>query len=263
MSVTTIARTVSSGVELTELTYAAGTRLPRHAHDRAGFCLVLDGTYVEGYGARDLQCRAQTVTFSPAGEEHRNVFGAGPVHCFTIDVSKSLLDPLERPMRDPFEQQGGKMAMLAERLLIEFRDSDDVSPLAIEGLVLEMMAAAGRASRQRDEVRASDAIRRVRELLETRFAEPLQLVDIASAVDRHPVYVATSFRRAYGETIGGCVRRLRLEFAREELARAELPIAEIALRAGFSDQSHLTRAFTKAMGMPPAAYRTLIAGKPH
>jgi AraC-like DNA-binding protein len=47
----------------------------------------------------------------------------------------------------------------------------------------------------------------------------------------------------------------RLERAREWLASTALPIAEIALRAGFSEQSALTRALRKATGMTPAAYR--------
>jgi AraC-like DNA-binding protein len=47
----------------------------------------------------------------------------------------------------------------------------------------------------------------------------------------------------------------RLERAREWLASTDLAIAEIALRAGFSEQSALTRALRKATGMTPAAYR--------
>jgi AraC-like DNA-binding protein len=39
------------------------------------------------------------------------------------------------------------------------------------------------------------------------------------------------------------------------LAGTEIPIAELALRAGFSEQSALTRAMRKAIGMTPAAYR--------
>jgi AraC-like DNA-binding protein len=47
----------------------------------------------------------------------------------------------------------------------------------------------------------------------------------------------------------------RLGKAREWLASSDAPIAEIALRAGFSEQSALTRALRKATGMTPAAYR--------
>jgi AraC-like DNA-binding protein len=47
----------------------------------------------------------------------------------------------------------------------------------------------------------------------------------------------------------------RLQHACEALASADIPIAEIALRAGFSEQSALTRALRKATGMTPAAYR--------
>jgi AraC-like DNA-binding protein len=47
----------------------------------------------------------------------------------------------------------------------------------------------------------------------------------------------------------------RLQRACEWLASTDLAIAEIALRAGFSEQSALTRALRKATGMTPAAYR--------
>jgi AraC-like DNA-binding protein len=47
----------------------------------------------------------------------------------------------------------------------------------------------------------------------------------------------------------------RLGKARAWLASSDAPIAEIALRAGFSEQSALTRALRKATGMTPAAYR--------
>jgi AraC-like DNA-binding protein len=47
----------------------------------------------------------------------------------------------------------------------------------------------------------------------------------------------------------------RLVRAREWLASTPLPIADIALRAGFSEQSALTRALRRATGMTPAAYR--------
>jgi AraC family transcriptional regulator len=262
MPVTTLARATAAGVDLAEIEYSPGLQLPRHSHERAGFCLVLDGTYIEGYSTRNLNCRAHTVTFSPAGEEHRNVFGEGTVHCLTIDIPQQLLARLNgATLRTPFEQQGGTLAMLAERLLFEARDADDASPLAIEGLVLEMLAVAARSERVHAPV--SPAIRHVRDLLEARFAEPLEVADIAAAVERHPVYVATAFHRAYGETIGTCIRRLRIEHARRMLADSESPIAEIALSAGFANQSHFTRAFRKMTGMTPAAYRALIADNRH
>jgi AraC-like DNA-binding protein len=44
-------------------------------------------------------------------------------------------------------------------------------------------------------------------------------------------------------------------FARQQLAATEAPIAQIALTAGFSDQSQLTRTFRRVTGTTPAAYR--------
>jgi AraC family transcriptional regulator len=250
-------------IELQEIAYRAGLDLPRHAHPTAGFCLVLDGTYVERYGARSLDCRPRTVTFSPAGAEHRNVFAEAASHCFTIDVPARWIERLgasSMVLRDPVAFDGGALAPIAERLLREGRHGDDSAPLIIEGLVLEMIGSAARNAREAGETKISPAIRRARELLEAHFTEPISLSDVATATGRHPVYVATEFRRAYGETIGEFVRRLRVESACRDLADPERPLADVALAAGFANQSHFTRVFRRAVGLTPAAYRDLNRG---
>ncbi|HYC62823.1 MAG TPA: AraC family transcriptional regulator [Thermoanaerobaculia bacterium] len=252
-----------SDIELQEIVYPSGTDLPRHAHPTAGFCLVLDGTYAERYGARSLNCGPRTVTFSPAGAEHRNVFTQAPSHCFTIDVAPSWIDRLgasSMVLADPMAVDGGTLAPIAERLLREWRHRDDSSPLIVEGLVLELIGNAARNARVPIEGKASAAIRRARELLEAHYVEAISLADVAMATGRHPVYVAAQFRRVYGETIGDFVRRLRVEHACRELARSERPLADVALVSGFANQSHFTRVFKRAIGMTPAAYRNLQRG---
>jgi AraC family transcriptional regulator len=71
----------------------------------------------------------------------------------------------------------------------------------------------------------------------------------------HPSHLARSFRTYYRESLGGCARRLRLEWAAEKLARSDVPLASLATEAGFVDQSHFTRAFKGQFGMTPARYR--------
>lgn len=243
------------GIELREVVYRERV-IPRHAHATAGFCLVLDGVYEERYARTTLACRARTVTFSPAAEAHANVFGSA-AHCLTIDLAPAWLERMESGaarFREPFEMQGGALAWIGERLRREMHGGDDAAPLIVEGLLLEMMGVASRSG-ARAQANVSPAIRRALELLHARFREPLSLAELARETGRHPVYLASAFRRAYGETVGDCIRRLRIEHAARALAQSDVPLAEVALAAGFANQSHFTRAFKRATGTTPAEYR--------
>jgi transcriptional regulator GlxA family with amidase domain len=63
------------------------------------------------------------------------------------------------------------------------------------------------------------------------------------------------FRAELDASPHGWLLELRLARVREWLARTDRPIADLALCAGFSDQSALTRAMRNATGTTPAAYR--------
>jgi len=71
----------------------------------------------------------------------------------------------------------------------------------------------------------------------------------------HPVHLARTFRRVHQITFAGYVRHVRIEFARRELAALESPLGDIAVAAGFCDQSHFSRLFKRYTGLTPAEYR--------
>jgi AraC family transcriptional regulator len=87
---------------------------------------------------------------------------------------------------------------------------------------------------------------------------------IAEAAGLHPSHLAKMFRRYCHCTVSEYILRLRLQYAAAELSRTDKTLSEIALAAGFYDQSHLTHAFKLQYGLTPSAYRAATqSGKAH
>ena len=138
------------------------------------------------------------------------------------------------------------------------QEQDDLSTLAVESVVLAALTDATRMAR-RTAPPAPRWLVRAREMIQT-SADHLSLADIARTVGVHPVHLAQTFRRVFGQTVAGYVRHLRIEQACSRLSATDAPLAEIALAAGFFDQSHFCRAFRRAMRMTPREYRIATRG---
>jgi len=67
------------------------------------------------------------------------------------------------------------------------------------------------------------------------------------------------FIRAFSNTVGiapyAWFMQKRVQHAEALLSGTQLPIAQIALECGFTDQAHFTKAFAKANGTTPARWR--------
>jgi AraC family transcriptional regulator len=144
---------------------------------------------------------------------------------------------------------------LAFRLYNELRNFDRLTPLAIEGLILEIIAETDRHLMRLSENRKPKWLGEVNDLLHSDFLEDLSLSVIAQTINIHPVHLARTFRKHYRSTIGEYLRNLRLEYACREISRSEDSLGDIALRAGFTDQSHFSRIFKRRMGVTPTEYR--------
>jgi AraC family transcriptional regulator len=103
-------------------------------------------------------------------------------------------------------------------------------------------------------------LKQAKDFIADEFSQPLTLSIIAGAVNVHPVYLANSFRRHYGCTIGEYVRQRRVKFACDRISNSRDPLAEVALAAGFANQSHFARAFKQVTGMTPGEYRRTFQG---
>jgi AraC family transcriptional regulator len=247
------------GFNLSERTYSPFYKTPKHSHDHALFSLVIQGAYTGTYGVKTCLCEPSTLLFHPADGPHAEHFHNSGGRLFIIEIEPWWLDQVREHtvvIDRSSDFNGGDLAMLSMKLYKEFLGIEDsISPLVVEGLILAIIGEASRRVAVPHSVQPPRWLMQAKDLLHDRFAEPLTLADIAQNVGVHPVHLAQVFHRYYNCTVGAYVRQLRLEFARHELATSETPLCQIALSAGFSDQSHFTRTFKRYMGVPPAEYR--------
>jgi AraC family transcriptional regulator len=249
----------AGGFSLSQTRYRPGSTLPRHSHESHYVCFVLSGTYKENYERRTRSCQPAMVLYHPAGELHAQYFGNTAVDLFRVEVNPARLQYASHSdlSMDGRDFRGGLPVGLANKLYQEFREPDAVSHLAIEGLGLELIATIARDSRRNESTlrRPPHWLRQARDVVKSRFLEHLTLGDIADSVGVHPVTLAREFRHNYNCSVGELVRRERIGFACRELLKPHESLADIAIAAGFYDQSHFAKTFKKHTGVTPTEYR--------
>ena len=98
-------------------------------------------------------------------------------------------------------------------------------------------------------------IARATAIMEGALDAPQPIARIAAEVGLSPRRFEVLFRAAHGVTPGAYALSLRLTAARRMVTETAHPIAEVALRTGFSSPATLTRAFTRAFGTSPSGVR--------
>lgn len=91
--------------------------------------------------------------------------------------------------------------------------------------------------------------------MESRLDDPEPAGDIARALGLSPRRLETLFRQALGLTPAAYALTLRLQAARRLVTDTRHPMAEIALRTGFSSPATLARAFRRQFGTAPSRLR--------
>lgn len=256
---------------VTHAWFPPGARLEAHVHDRPTFALILGGSFdlvltSEAIRRRELACPPGTLFTEPAGERHANRVGTGgaSVIVFQPDPAAEELDAAALGVLDRINHfRHGGIAGLGRELAREVLGPDSVAPLAIEALALEMLVEAARLDEADRWLGATSSwMKETIEFVHAHFREPLRIRDVAVAAGVHPAHLAARFRQVHKTSIGAYIRRLRVDWAAERLARSEDSISAIAHGAGFADQAHLTRWFKRATGWTPGRYRRRHGARP-
>jgi len=238
-----------------ESTYAPAATLPRHYHNNAALMFATRGAFSESVGRRTIECRTFDVLARPAGEAHSNAYADRVTSCVIVNVAAESFDWLggaARIFSEPSVLARPRVAPIAQRIGEELAFEDDASRVVVEGLVLEMI---GSASRPVQCVRPPSWLAHARDYIHEHAGERVTLREIASAANVHAASVVRAFRAHLRCSPGEYIRNVRIENAKRELSAGDRAISEIALDAGFYDQSHFANVFRRATGMTPREWR--------
>lgn len=238
----------------------------RHTHETYGIGLVERGAQKSASGRGMVEAEAgNTITVNP-GEVHDGApIGDTPrawrmLYLRPDIVLRASEEIFEGRPRQEFhapvlgdERIAGLVADTLAALLARH-----ATELVREERLLLLLAAALQEKRPRQDRIDAPAIRRVRERLDGDPAGNTTLEDLAADCGISRFRLIRDFGRATGLTPHAYLLQRRTDLSRRLIASG-ISLAEAAIAAGFADQSHMTRNFTRRYGYTPGAYLAACA----
>ena len=250
-----------AGIEA--MTLHSDHTFPRHSHDTYGIGVMVSGAQRSWSVVGQVEAQAGDVVMVNPGEMHDGspVGGARGWRIIYLepalvrraiaddDVDEVTIRPVARDRR---------LAAHVVRLFEVLRRARRDGLLAQESLSQCLMRALERHEvRGRQTTVGSPSVARALQRLDEAPELPVSLADLARCCDATPFQLLRGFAREVGTTPHAYLIQRRVRVVRRLLAAGASP-AEAADRAGFADQSHMTRAFSRHFGITPARYRASV-----
>jgi AraC-like DNA-binding protein len=102
---------------------------------------------------------------------------------------------------------------------------------------------------------APRVLRRIHEYIDDNIDQRISVGLLAAMANLSVCYFVRAFKQSMGVTPHDYLIRRRVERTKQLLSGTDIPLSQIALAAGFADQSHFARRFRQHVGMSPRDYR--------
>lgn len=252
---------------VTRASYRPGLHIPTHFHELPSLTLVIRGGFEEQTDRECLRVGPLDLLVKPAGAVHADTIdeheGVTSIHLVVDQDGVTPHGPVLSLLSEPRIVRNSRIARLAREVDLELAEADDVTPVAVHGLALQLLAEAARGARGPTAQAPPQWLRIVLERLDDDSKTAPSLGDLAQLAGVHPAHLARVFRRQHGCSIGAYIRRRRIERAAAMIRGSECTLAEVAARCGFYDQSHFSNSFRRWFGVTPRAYCAYVRTRSH
>jgi AraC-like DNA-binding protein len=238
-----------AGAKVRRVIDASHADIPEHAHDWPLLSLFVIGSYRNRSAFGELEVTAPSAVYYAAGAAHANRAGATGFEQIEIEFDPAwLASDAILPKQPLMHGLSGRAAAASRRLarLWSARGFDEIELRSAMRALLAMIAFDTPASRP-------PWLDRVHAMMIASPGRPAAA--LAAEVDLHPAWLGQAYHAYTGEPLAQAAARRRVEQAAWLLRETATPAAEIALIAGFYDQSHMTRAFRRLLGRTPGEVR--------
>jgi len=239
---------------------------PRHSHEQFGIGVVHFGAHHSWSGVGHVEAFAGDVIMVNPDEIHDGMPVRGAERGWQIiyfdpslvgrEVAEEIVRPAEimRPVaRDPH------LAQLVVRLFAYLTAPRPDAFATEETLLRSLIRALGQhgvAQPRTDSPPPS--IAKALQRLNSAPESNISLAELAALSGVSRFQLLRGFVHEVGITPHAYLVQRRVRFVRRFLAEGQTPV-EAAINAGFADQSHMTRAFVRHVGVTPARYQAALA----
>ena len=234
---------------------------PRHSHDEFGFGYIAMGGQDSWSGRGLVEARAgNTITVNP-GELHDGIGRQGqPRHWRMLYFSPAALAVFtEVPVRSAefalpvnTSKQALRLAIHAIAAVIkDMPDRDHAEQLVMLALA-EQLKPIHSSNTVANSVRSIE-VQTVLDMICQNWEAPLSLDDFSIATGLSKFQILRRFSHELGATPHAYLTQHRVKRAKEMIMVGS-SLAETAVTCGFSDQSHLTRTFSRQFGLTPSRF---------
>ena len=251
-----------AGFNVMDAIFPPGMVCGVHYHEQPSVAVVLQGSISKTYAHGKYTSTDNSLYTTPSGERHELAIGEQGLRLLIMESARGE-QPSQRLGARLFQRVLNlplpSLGLLARQTASELRQADDFSALVIDGLVSAMLAAALRGENGATLNSKRPAwLDRVEQRMHDEPGVPGRISELAAEVGVHPVHLIRVFRHHHGTTPGAYLRSRRLHWAAAQLVNSDEPLGRLSQRAGFSDQSHFTRAFKRQFGVTPGSYRAAL-----
>jgi len=257
-------RSAITGIEA--MTLASNHHFPRHSHDQFGIGVMTFGAQRSWSGLGQVDASAGDVIMVNPGEMHDGHSRSGQLRGWRmLYLSPSLL---AKEVDDEISGRAYTLPpvvhdpLLTKHFAVMFASITDVhaDPLEREGNLLQtLMYILREHSMTRYSSRGpSPCVAKAICRIESAPEIPASLAELAALSNVSRFQLLRGFAREVGITPHAYLVQRRIRLVRQLLAKGEAP-AQTAIQTGFADQSHMTRAFVRQLGVTPSRYRAAIA----
>lgn len=160
--------------------------------------------------------------------------------------------------RVPVEEEQ-ELRHLIDKMEREYARKRPGFSLVLRACMIELVVCMLRSASRRDDeelVRADESLSRVIRYIQSHYAKPLRLAELARQSFFSKNYFAERFKRQTGMTVFQFIQQLRIDEARRRIRETEEPLARIAEEVGYADYKAFYIAFKKQTGFTPQAFRS-------
>jgi len=252
-------QTIIPGVDAISIT--SDRTFPRHSHDEFGFGYLVMGGQDSWSGRGLVEAQpGDTITVNPA-ELHDGIGRRGhPRQWRMVFISPSALAKLSDVPVNGAEfslpVNGSKRALELTAQAFDALTTDQPDRDHSEQTVMLGLAAQLNLDCDGDHARISQhskAVQIVLDIICQDWAAPLSLADFAAVAEVSKFQLLRRFSQEMGATPHAYLMQHRVKRAKEMIT-AGSPLADAAVACGFSDQSHLTRTFSRQLGLTPGSF---------